>query len=238
MTEVSHATTTTPVETFRPQRPGASSSAWSAFLLGIFVSVAANIGHVWFVISPDDHAARYASMFGAALWPLLLALCVEVVSRVSYPKGWRWWLPGYLATIFVGLVAAVVSYQHMHGLLLAFGESSLTAAIGPVGVDGLLIVGGFAILAIGETRKTATEPAPTQSEFAVPQSLGPVNAEALKNFGLPSQLQAQVVDRLRNVLGSGRQPVANDLADVGIPASLAGRIITRSVNGHHSVTAN
>jgi len=29
----------------------------------------------------------------------------------------------------------------------------LSAALGPIGVDGLLIVGGFALLAIGETRK-------------------------------------------------------------------------------------
>lgn len=136
-----------------PQRPGASGVAWLAFGLGILISIAANIGHVYFVTDPADHVARIASMSMAALWPVLLAVAVEVVSRVSYPRGWRWWLPGYAATILVGVAAAIISYQHMNGLLLSFGESEVTGILGPIAVDGTLVVGGFAILAIGETRK-------------------------------------------------------------------------------------
>jgi hypothetical protein len=133
-----------------PQRRGASGVAWLAFGLGIIISVSANVGHIWFVSKPSAEALVSAMVF-AAFWPVALAVAVEVLSRVTWPAAFRW--PGLLGTVLVGGVALVVSYRHMNGLLTYFGESTLSAALGPVGVDGLLIVGGFALLAIGETKK-------------------------------------------------------------------------------------
>jgi hypothetical protein len=133
-----------------PQRRGASGVAWLAFGIGIIISVSANVGHIWFVTKPSDEALWSAMVF-AAFWPVALAVAVEVLSRVTWPAAFRW--PGLLGTVLVGGVALVVSYRHMNGLLTYFGESILSAALGPVGVDGLLIVGGFALLAIGETKK-------------------------------------------------------------------------------------
>jgi len=133
-----------------PQRRGASGVAWLAFGIGIIISVSANVGHIWFVTKPSDEALWSAMVF-AAFWPVALAVAVEVLSRVTWPAAFRW--PGLLGTVLVGGVALVVSYRHMNGLLTYFGESELSAALGPVGVDGLLIVGGFALLAIGETKK-------------------------------------------------------------------------------------
>lgn len=138
-----------------PQRRGASFASWIAFGLGITVSVAANVAHIWFVIRPDGQAALYAAMILAAFWPLALAVSVEVISRVGYPKGWGWALARFGGIGAVGAVAAVVSYLHMHSLLNHFGEMRVSAIVGPLGVDGLLIVGGFALFAIGETRKAA-----------------------------------------------------------------------------------
>lgn len=139
-----------PQPVHRPQRRGASGVAWLAFGIGIVISVSANVGHIWFVTKPSDEALWSAMVF-AAFWPVALAVAVEVLSRVTWPAGFRW--PGLLGTILVGGVALVVSYRHMNGLLHYFGEAPLSAALGPIGVDGLLIVGGFALLAIGETKK-------------------------------------------------------------------------------------
>jgi len=133
-----------------PQRRGASGVAWLAFGLGIIISVSANVGHIWFVTQPSAEALVSAMVF-AAFWPVALAVAVEVLSRVTWPAAFRW--PGLLGTVLVGGVALVVSYRHMNGLLVYFGESEISAALGPVGVDGLLIVGGFALLAIGDTKK-------------------------------------------------------------------------------------
>jgi hypothetical protein len=135
-----------------PQRRGASGVAWLAFGLGIVISVGANVGHIWFVSKPSDEALVAAMVF-ASFWPVALAVSVEVLSRVTWPAGFRW--PGLLGTLLVGGVALVVSYRHMSGLLIYFGESYLSAALGPIGVDGLLVVGGFAIMAIGESKKRA-----------------------------------------------------------------------------------
>lgn len=133
-----------------PQRRGASGVAWLAFGLGIIISVSANVGHIWFVTQPSAEALVSAMVF-AAFWPVALAVSVEVLSRVTWPRAFKW--PGLLGTVLVGGVALVVSYRHMNGLLVYFGESEISAALGPIGVDGLLIVGGFALLAIGETKK-------------------------------------------------------------------------------------
>lgn len=138
-----------------PQRRGASFASWIAFGLGITMSVAANVAHIWFVTRPDGQAALYAAMILAAFWPLALAVSVEVISRVGYPHGVGWALARFGGIGAVGAVAAVVSYLHMHSLLNYFGESLLSSVVGPLGVDGLLIVGGFALFAIGETRKAA-----------------------------------------------------------------------------------
>jgi hypothetical protein len=46
----------------------------------------------------------------------------------------------------VGLVAAVLSYQHLHGLLQHYGEGGLSAALGPLGIDGLMAVCAAALL--------------------------------------------------------------------------------------------
>lgn len=142
-----------------PQRRGASFASWVAFGLGITVSVAANVAHIWFVTRPAEQAALYAAMILAAFWPLALAVSVEVISRVGYPRGTAWAFARFGGIGAVGTVAAVVSYLHMHSLLTHFGESKLSAVVGPLGVDGLLIVGGFALFAIGETRKAAKDEA-------------------------------------------------------------------------------
>lgn len=129
--------------------------AWGVFVLGLSVSIASNIGHVLIVVRPEEGLVRLGSMGMAALWPVLLAAAVEVVSRVAWPRSWRWRVPGYGGTIAIGMIAFVISYQHLHGLLLAFRESWLTALLGPVALDLAIVVAGVALLAIRQARKAA-----------------------------------------------------------------------------------
>ncbi|WP_026416993.1 DUF2637 domain-containing protein [Actinomadura oligospora] len=46
----------------------------------------------------------------------------------------------------LALIAAVVSYRHMHRLALTHGESSLTAALIPLSVDGMIVAASMSIL--------------------------------------------------------------------------------------------
>ena len=122
------------------QPSGARLVAWSAFGLGVVASVAANVAH-----AQPDIGPRIA----AAFVPLALLLAVECMSRPRWRRTGAWWgLARYGGTGLVALVAAVMSYRHMRSLLLTYGEDQLNAAIGPLAVDGLMVVAGFALLAM------------------------------------------------------------------------------------------
>jgi hypothetical protein len=48
--------------------------------------------------------------------------------------------------VFLALVAAVVSFRHMHELCLRHGEDRLAAVLIPLAVDGLIVVASMSIL--------------------------------------------------------------------------------------------
>ena len=130
----------------QPRQPvGARLVAWSAFLLGIAASVAANVAHA---------EPRVGARIAGAFVPLALLLAVECMTRPRWyrrPGAWSgfWWgLARYGGTGLVALVAAVLSYRHMSALLLSYGEDRLNASMGPLAVDGLMVVAGFALLAM------------------------------------------------------------------------------------------
>ncbi len=135
------------------QPAGARLVAWSAFGLGIAASVAANVAHARAAVGPR---------IAAAFVPLALLLAVECMSRPAWHRAGLWWgLARYGGTGLVALVAAVMSYRHMTALLAGYGEDPLNAAIGPLAVDGLMVVAGFALLAMNHTPATTTPTAPT-----------------------------------------------------------------------------
>ncbi|GAA5026128.1 DUF2637 domain-containing protein [Actinopolymorpha pittospori] len=116
---------------------------WSAFLLGIAASIAANVAHA---------QPAWGPRIAGAFVPLALLLAVECMSRPSWRRSGLWWgLARYGGTGLVALVAAVISYRHMAGLLERYGEDALNAHLGPLAVDGLMVVAGFALLAINDT---------------------------------------------------------------------------------------
>ncbi|WP_261557858.1 DUF2637 domain-containing protein [Frankia tisae] len=52
-----------------------------------------------------------------------------------------------VAVTTVAVVAAFVSYRHMRGVAMAHGEDSMTAAVLPFSVDGLIVAASMAMLA-------------------------------------------------------------------------------------------
>jgi hypothetical protein len=126
--------------------------AWTAFLLGIGASVAANVAHARPEIGP-----RLASAFA----PLALVLAVELAVRLQWRPGWRWMLGRWGGTGLVAVVTAVVSYRHQVGLLAGYGEDPISAAILPLSVDGLMLTSAAALLALSGRPEPVTEP-PTE----------------------------------------------------------------------------
>lgn len=146
------------------QPRGALAVAWLSFVVGIVASVAANVAHALYPTAAQLDAWRQqggtgewqpepGAVVAAGFWPLALLLSVEVLSRVRWRPGGWWNVARFGGTGLVALVAAVLSYRHMAGLLLAFGEDSLSAHLGPLAVDGLMVVAGFALLSMSATNK-------------------------------------------------------------------------------------
>lgn len=151
---------------YAPTRAGTGRAvSWLAFLFGIAATVAANVAHTFYPTAAQLaawHAAGNAGTFrpevgaviGAAFWPLALLLAVEVLARVAWPAGGWWRLARHGGAGAVAGIAALMSYRHMAGLLTAWGEDPLNAHLGPLAVDGLMVLAGFALLSMGARHRS------------------------------------------------------------------------------------
>jgi Protein of unknown function (DUF2637) len=82
------------------------------------------------------------------VWPTGLLLSVEVLSRVPWCKGLGWALARFGGTGLVALGSAVISFGHVRDVLAAWGYGTLASLVGPLVLDGLMVVSGFALLAM------------------------------------------------------------------------------------------
>ena len=116
---------------------------------GAAISVAANIAHSY--IPPAGAPAEWSPKFGAVLsaviWPVALFVAIEVLARSEWPSRWYWWLIRVGGLLPIIAVAAVVSYQHLSGLLRYYGEGQFTQTFGPVAIDGLMVICTAALVA-------------------------------------------------------------------------------------------
>jgi hypothetical protein len=135
--------------------PGARFVAWLGFVFGSVMSVAANVLHAW--LPADEQPAGWspgiAPQIGSAVWPIGLLLSVEVLSRVRWAPGVWWALARYGGAGTVAVGSAIISYGHLHEVLLAWDYGPLGAAVGPLVLDGLMVVSGFALLAMSRSRE-------------------------------------------------------------------------------------
>lgn len=140
-----------PAEVERQPRGSRNGIGWArfGFWLGLAVSIAANVLHA---LTP---AAPAAAVIGSAVWPVLLLIAVEVLSRIDWGEHRGQRVAGLAGAGVVAIVAAIASYQHMRGLLLGWGEPAFLAAIEPIAVDGLMVLCGMALLVAG--RQTGHE---------------------------------------------------------------------------------
>lgn len=131
-------------------QPGARLFAWLGFGFGSVMSIAANVLHTWLPAPkmPDGWSPDLAPQIGAAVWPIGLLISVEVLSRVSWRPGPLWGLARYGGAGTVAIGSGVISYGHLHEVLVAWGYGHPGADVGPLVLDGLMVVCGFALLAM------------------------------------------------------------------------------------------
>lgn len=127
--------------------------AVAAMILGIAASVAANVAHTLLIVMPTQADGGPGQVVLAGLWPLVLAVTAEIAIRTPWADNVISWC-GRIAVGAVALGAAIISYGHMHDLLLHWSYDGLAAMVGPIVVDGGVIAGAMAMLTVGPPRKT------------------------------------------------------------------------------------
>src|SRR5690606_39119284 len=140
----------------RIKQPG-RGWAYAGAIGGGAVSIAANVAHSF--LPPDDAPQGWTpetgAVIGAVVWPVFLFIAVEIFVRNIWPKGWSWVLLRWVGLLPVAGVAAFVSYRHLSGLLAHYGEEPIICIIGPLAVDGLMIMSTGALYAGSRAKRAA-----------------------------------------------------------------------------------
>jgi hypothetical protein len=121
---------------FLPQLKRVRWAVRATLFLGVAASVAANVLHARHEI---------VSQVISAWPPLALLLTVELTSRIPMHKPM---LAGIrvLATATIAGIAAWVSYWHMQGVAVNYGETETSAYLLPISVDGLIVVASVSLV--------------------------------------------------------------------------------------------
>ncbi|WP_433594641.1 terminase gpP N-terminus-related DNA-binding protein [Nocardia sp. CA-145437] len=136
--------------TTRTDKPRGQLVARTGFVFGSLTSVATNVLHTYLptVQMPDGMALVIAARLGAAIWPIGLLLSIEVLARVAWRRGPAWTAARFGGAGAVAFGSAVISYSHVREVLLAWGYGHPAAEFGPLTLDGLMVVCGFALLSL------------------------------------------------------------------------------------------
>ena len=141
----------------------------AALFLGVAASIAANVLHA---------QQNIISQTISAWPPLALLLTVELTSRIPMHRPMLATLRVTSTAVIAG-IAAWVSYWHMKEVAVRYGETSVSAYLLPISVDGLIVVASVSLVELAgrirmleETRgremATATSPAVAPVQFVQP----------------------------------------------------------------------
>ncbi|MFG3710090.1 hypothetical protein [Micromonospora sp. NPDC047730] len=116
--------------------------AYVGLVLGAVGSLAANVRHTYLPPegAPVDWTPGADALAAAVFWPIALFVGLEVMARSNFAAGWRGVALRALGVGPVTLVAGIASYLHLSGLLRHLGEVDAIVYLGPLGVDGLMLM--------------------------------------------------------------------------------------------------
>jgi hypothetical protein len=206
--------------------------AWAGFVFGSLVSIGGNILAVW--VPPKgagpDWSPTLASQFGAGVWPVALLIAVEVLSRTAWPllTHARWWqklitrLLTYGAVCGVALFAATISYQHIRDVLLFWNYPDLSAGVGPLVIDGLMVISGYAMVVGSASVMVVTDIEQTQE---TPRSIA-------KNVPIPKAVFEPSPPDMAAVASEQNQRAVDEHDARQLQGSLLGSVPEQRTNGH------
>ncbi len=203
--------------------------AYTGAGLGGLVSIAANVAHSY--VPPPDAPATWephlGAVVGAVFWPLALFLVIEIFARTIWPTGWRWYLIRFGGLLPVAALAAIVSYRHLSGLLSFYGEDPLTAVVGPLAVDGLMVMATGALVATGQHAGRSTTPSTPAIQ---PGRTGTVHTDT--GTRVPGVPVAEPAPVPANLIPTARFAATNHYATTGQPITAHELAARRSLPAH------
>jgi hypothetical protein len=171
---------------------GGKLVAWTGFIFGTVVSVAANVlaARIPPTHAPEHWSPRLDTQLGSAVWPVALLLSIEALARIAWPKGFIWSLARFGGLTLVAAGAFVISYQHINHVLASWGYEWLSQGVGPLVIDGLMIICGVAMLSKPGTLKKLLvgKEAANYTEVGQPESETPAPEKVAQTFGIPQDL--------------------------------------------------
>lgn len=158
-----------------PSKPPRAPGYWYALIgfgLGSLESVAFNVLAAF--LGPAGYTfelwqSLLPALLGAAVWPIALLVSVEVLARVEWEPHWGWWFVRVGGILLVAVASAVISYGHIHAVLKFWKYGLLEAAVGPLVIDGQMLISGFALYTIGRATRAA-QPASRESAAEPPSA--------------------------------------------------------------------
>src|SRR6266511_1358436 len=167
---------------------------------------------------------------GAGLGALFLV--IEIFARTGWPAGWRWYLIRFGGLLPVAALAAIVSYRHLSGLLTFYGEDPLTAIVGPLAVDGLMVMASGALVATSHPNRPTGSPAlaaqPVHTSITAADTGTPTSVVPMVE---PAPVPANLIPAARfaatNHHATTGQPITADelAARLSLPAHTARRLL-------------
>jgi hypothetical protein len=138
--------------------------AYTVMLAMLGLSIAGNISHTLHV-NPDP---SIRSLVYAVSWPVMVWAGVELFVRIPWQALLTHRLIRWVGILLVSSIAALVSYNHLSGLLEADKEDWVVYSIGPLAIDGLMLMATLGLLLTRPLVSKAEElPAPATAHLEV-----------------------------------------------------------------------
>ncbi|GIH10303.1 hypothetical protein Rhe02_83700 [Rhizocola hellebori] len=205
--------------------------AYAGAILGGGISLSSNVAYSY--LPPAGASADWAphpmAVVFAAAWPVLLFVALEILVRVNWRRGF-WGIfarAGALTPIIV--ITGLVSWRHIRGMLLHHGEDQIVAALGPLAVDGLMLISTVALFVINLNVHEAIRLAATAEQMTpvLHTPVTPATTDRETGPDIPESLRSTARFAVTNHQSRyGEPPTPGQLAQVmNIPDVVASQLL-------------
>lgn len=188
--------------------------AYVGVIVGLTLSMGANVMHAM------QPGAPWWAPWLSGMWPVLLFLALEILTRGKFGAGRRRTM-ARIGVLVVAAVAAVLSYWHLRGLLEQAGEQAL-AWVGPLAIDGLMVVSAAALLDDETTSPAVPVSVPERTSPALGDSDPLMVEPARPSVAAARHDPPKVTSRARPKPPTSRKPTDDDLAALARAAIATG----------------